>query len=748
MSLNFDQASEKRALELINSYLKTYSEEVITNRAFPMIEDGNKPVLKAALAILYETLKKEKKDHLKLGTLVNNVMGQAHPHGDQSIHEAIVSATEDYISLFKPLGTFSTRGNAFLNAMRYPDITFTDLGWEYMTGIELLDKNKDYEETYSGHMIPKYIPQRFAASLFRYSLNIAVGYEGTELPLNPKEVVEATLKLAEDRKKGRVTTTEELMEIIQGPDLYKNLTTYMSRESLRSLIENGVAMCTAVADVELDDNKLIIKELPYRENVPNFAESLRNKVMKYYDKKHPYEEQDVTQLAGIGDNPLSDIEDHYDGKRDEVTITLKLSGQRPAQRVLADLYHKTNLKKTYMLKYIRIIDDKEGKRAALIPVRQILEQPVDVNIEYFRKVYTRELEALERAHELNLALEKFTRPEYSELVGKYLLKPNAKELILGIEALELTPEEYDMVAGKITVRRLSERDKLMKEIEQFEWKRDQILEKLREENLLDDTINYLRNTILPMVEKFPRRSKVIYSQVSTVAPKIRTKGESIFKEISVEGRDVWEGTTGKSVYKLRANSHLIAMTSTQFIKLPVEDIEPVKHNAVHYIGEKVYSVFPVSDRFDHNVIFVHSTAGIKVMRDAELDTRSRAIQAHPIDEGKVWTFTVPEGQEHEYVIGLVTKKRYTKAINLGQFSPKSRIAGYSRLTKLSPGDEIIWAGLVRKGFDEVTISVDKNYIISEDVWIDRIENLGNKLGKGEELEEVEVILGKGESIHV
>src|SRR5690606_18262842 len=205
-----------RISEEVQKSFLDYAMSVIVSRALPDVRDGLKPVHRRILYGMHELGNYSDKPYKKSARIVEDVMGKYHPHGDSSIYDAMVRMAQDFsyrYVLVDGHGNFGSIDGDGAAAMRYTESRMSKITMEM-----LRDINKDtidYEPNYDGtEKEPKVLPARFPNLLVNGASGIAVGMATNIPPHHLGETIDAVIALAENP----AITTEELMEIIPGPD--------------------------------------------------------------------------------------------------------------------------------------------------------------------------------------------------------------------------------------------------------------------------------------------------------------------------------------------------------------------------------------------------------------------------------------------------------------------------------------------------------------------------------------------------
>jgi DNA gyrase subunit A len=314
--------------ELKRSYLD-YAMSVIVARALPDARDGLKPVHRRILYSMHENGYDWNKPYRKSARVVGDVIGKYHPHGDQSIYDALVRMAQDF-SMRLPLvdgqGNFGSVDGDPPAAMRYTEVRLAKVAHALL---EDLDKDTvDFQENYDNtEREPTVLPARFPNLLANGAGGIAVGMATNIPPHNLGEITDACVALIDKPD----VTLEELITIVPGPD-FPTGGIILGRAGIRAayltgrgsiMVRGRVAQETARGDREA----LIVTEIPYQVNKTTLIEKIAELVR---DKK----------IEGIGD-----IRDESD--RDGMRIVMELKREAMADVVLNQLYRFTPLQSSF-----------------------------------------------------------------------------------------------------------------------------------------------------------------------------------------------------------------------------------------------------------------------------------------------------------------------------------------------------------------------------------------------------------------
>ncbi|MGN6103257.1 MAG: DNA topoisomerase IV subunit A, partial [Devosia sp.] len=254
----------RRALE--ERYL-SYALSTITQRALPDARDGLKPVHRRILYGMRLLRLDPDGSYKKSAKVVGDVMGSFHPHGDQSIYDALVRLAQDF-SMRYPMvdgqGNFGNIDGDGAAAMRYTESRMTDVATRLMEG---LDENAvDFKPTYDGSgEEPEVLPGNFPNLLANGSQGIAVGMATSVLPHNVAELCEAALYLIKENPKA---TAEELLRFVPGPDFPTGGILVETRESIAQAYRTGRGAFRVRARWVREDKgrgvyQIVVTEIPY-----------------------------------------------------------------------------------------------------------------------------------------------------------------------------------------------------------------------------------------------------------------------------------------------------------------------------------------------------------------------------------------------------------------------------------------------------------------------------------------------------
>ncbi len=338
--------------EMRESYLD-YAMSVIISRALPDVRDGLKPVHRRILYSMHEMGLGHSAKHRKSAAVVGDVLGKYHPHGDIAVYDSLVRMAQDF-SLRYPLidgqGNWGNIDGDSAAAMRYTESRMTRLAEEMLADIE--KDTVDFRDNYDGtRKEPIVLPASVPNLLLNGTLGIAVGMATSIPPHNLGEVVDGVIYLI-DRPKA---TTEDLMELVKGPDFPTGGIIFDEKEIRASYAAGrGSILNRGVAEIEEDGkagHKIVITEIPYQVNKSGLLEVMAAIV---HEKR----------VEGI-----KDIRDESD--KDGLRIVVELKSDAHPQKVLNNLYNHTDLEKNFHLNMLALV---EGLQPQVLSLKEVLEE--------------------------------------------------------------------------------------------------------------------------------------------------------------------------------------------------------------------------------------------------------------------------------------------------------------------------------------------------------------------------------------
>jgi DNA gyrase subunit A len=315
--------------EMQQSFIN-YSMSVIVSRALPDVRDGLKPVHRRILYAMNELGLVPGRGYKKSATVVGDVLGKYHPHGDGSVYDALVRMVQEF-SLRYPLvdgqGNFGSVDGDPAAAYRYTEARLTRIA---MTMLEDIDKNTvDFQANFDDRLRePTVLPSKIPNLLVNGSSGIAVGMATNIPPHNLREVVKAVHLLVDNPE----ATIGELRKVIKGPDFPTGAYIY-GREGIKEAYETGRGRVVMRARAQIEEretsnkSQIVVTEIPYQVNKENLVKAIAELAT----------EKKIEGITGIND------ESDKDGMR----IVIELKRDIIPNVVLNQLYKHTQMQTTF-----------------------------------------------------------------------------------------------------------------------------------------------------------------------------------------------------------------------------------------------------------------------------------------------------------------------------------------------------------------------------------------------------------------
>lgn len=337
--------------EVQQSYLD-YAMSVIVARALPDVRDGLKPVHRRILYSMWNTGLKPSAKFRKSATVVGEVLGKFHPHGDAAVYDSMVRMAQDF-SLRYPLvwgqGNFGSMDGDGAAAYRYTEAKLSPIAEEMLLDIE---KNTvDFVPNFDGqHKEPTVLPANLPQLLLNGSMGIAVGMATNIPPHNLGELVDGICHLADNPD----ATVEDLTQFITGPDFPTGGIIYNKKDILEAY-KTGRGKILTRAKAEIVENKagafqIIITEMTYATNKAAMIEKMADLVRE-------------GKILGI-----KDIRDESD--KEGVRLVIDLKKDAYPQKVLNKLYTLTDLQKNFGVNMLALVD---GIEPTVLNLKSMLE---------------------------------------------------------------------------------------------------------------------------------------------------------------------------------------------------------------------------------------------------------------------------------------------------------------------------------------------------------------------------------------
>lgn len=480
--------------ELQDSYLD-YAMSVIISRALPDVRDGLKPVHRRILYSMHKLGLHSSAKYLKSANVVGDVLGKYHPHGDMAVYDSLVRMAQDF-SLRYPLidgqGNFGSIDGDAAAAYRYTESRLAKIAEEMLVDIE--KETVDFVPNYDGrYQEPVILPTKIPQLLLNGSMGIAVGMATNIPPHNISEVMDGLVYLLDNPN----ASVEDLNRIILGPDFPTGGFIYNQNDILEAYRsgKGSIVMSakTDIREIKPGHYQIIINEIPYQVNKAELIVKIAQLVK---DKK----------IEGI-----KNIKDESD--REGLRIVIDLKSEAYPQKVLNSLFKLTDLRKTFHVNMLALID---GIQPQVLSLKDILGQFISHRKEIVRRRTEFDLnKAKERAHileglnkalnNIDAVIKTIKKSESREAAHKNLMSKFKLTSLQANAILEMKLQTLAALERKKILEELKEKQKLIKELTLI----------LKSPKKITDI---LKREFKEIKEKYGdlRRTKIIKSSVSEI----------------------------------------------------------------------------------------------------------------------------------------------------------------------------------------------------------------------------------------
>ncbi len=367
-----DRLEENNIVSEIESSFIEYSMSVIISRALPDLRDGLKPVHRRIIYDMLENGLTPDKKHRKSATIVGDVMGKYHPHGDSSIYEAMVRMAQDFnyrYLLVDGHGNFGNIEYPRAAAYRYTESKLAKISMELLRDINKNTVNfvPNYDDSTEE---PEVLPSRFPNILVNGTMGIAVGMATNIPPHNLGEVIDGCIAYIDNPE----ITTEELMQYVKGAD-FPTGGIILGNSGIKKAYETGRGSITIRSKATIEEKNgrhyIVIEEVPYGVNTLDLK-------------------QKVADL--VHNKVLEGITDYHTDLKDGIKITITLKKDANPQVVLNNLYKHTAFQTTFGIIFLML--DKGVPRT--LGLKDIISKYVDYQQEIIIRRTQFELDKAEK----------------------------------------------------------------------------------------------------------------------------------------------------------------------------------------------------------------------------------------------------------------------------------------------------------------------------------------------------------------
>ena len=629
--------------EMEQSYID-YAMSVIAGRALPDVRDGLKPVHRRILYAMHEMGVSSNTAHRKSSSIVGETMGDYHPHGDSAIYDTLVRMAQDF-SMRYPLvdgqGNFGSMDGDPAAAMRYTEARMAPIAEELLADIEkdTVDFTSNYDDRLEE---PDVLPSKVPNLLLNGSSGIAVGMSTNIPPHNLGELVDATVHLIQNPD----AIVEDLMEHIKGPD-FPTGGNIVGRDAIYSAYTTGRGRLRVRAEYEVnrEDGRIVISELPYQENKARIVERIADDVNE-------------GKIEGI-----SDLRDESDRNGVRIVVDLKRGANID---VVENRLLDHHLESTFGVINLSLVDGQPK----VLSLRETLQHYIEHRREVVRRRSEHDLaEAQDRAHILE---------------GRLKALENVEDVV------ECIRNSEDRDAARVGLH------------EQFDFSEEQAAHIVRmqlgsltsmeaaeiedEYEDVQETIEYLQSVL----DSAAKLDGVIIDELQ--AMKAEYDDDRRTSIIEDEGQVTHEDL-------IPEEDCVVVITEDDYIKrMPIAQFDPQNRGGKGIIGsdpkegDRVSKVFRANS---HDYLLCFTNQGqvyrLKTYEIPEMSRTARgksAINLLDLADGEELTAVVSTDDfEDDECITMVTRDGYVKRTCCDQF--ENILSTGIRAAKLESGDELV-----------------------------------------------------------
>ncbi|MBY0310386.1 DNA gyrase subunit A [Patescibacteria group bacterium] len=656
--------------EMETSYLD-YAMSVISSRALPDVRDGLKPVHRRILYGMRLTGLTYSAKFRKSASVVGEVLGNFHPHGDVAVYESMVKMAQDFTTRY-PLvlgqGNFGSIDGDNAAAMRYTEAKMTKIAEEMLRDLE--KDTVDWRPNYDGtKKEPIVLPSAAPNLLLMGSLGIAVGMATNIPPHNLREVAGAVAHLIDNP----AATTDDLLKFVKGPDFPMGAVAF-NQKDIAHAYSGGRGGVVVRGEAEIVEDKkgsfsIIITSIPYRVNKATLQEKIADLVR---DKK------------------IEGIREMRDESTDDIRVVIDLKSGAQPQTVLNKLYKHTQLEETFHYNMVALVDGVPQT----LSLKVILEEYVKHRAEVVRRRTQYDLtKAQDREHillGLKKALDHIDRiikliraakdvpTAHAELMKEFKFSAIQAQAILDMRLQKLAGLERKKIEDE-----LKEVQALIKELEAILKSKVKML-------------GMVRSELLEVAEKFgdDRRTKIVKGGVKQLSQEdlvpddesvlVLTAGGYVKRTNPTEYRTQKRGGVGVIDLDTKEEDVVTVLLTTS----AHSDLLFFTDNGKVY-QSKMYEI-PEGRR---------ATKGKSIMNFLSMTENERVTSVLAVRKEE-WT--------GEWSLMMVTKDGVAKKSDAAAFKDVRR-SGLIAIT-LRDGDSLIDAKFVGKG-DEMSLVTEKGQSI-------------------------------------
>ncbi|MDF2699247.1 MAG: parC [Haloplasmataceae bacterium] len=667
MSKNFTELSkiiDEKIETVLSERFARYSKHIIQERALPDVRDGLKPVQRRILYSMYKEKNTSDNIFRKSAKAVGNIIGNYHPHGDQSVYEAMVRLSQDW-KMREPLVDMHGNNGSIDNdppaAMRYTEARLSKIAETLLRDLDkqTVDFVYNFDDTETEPIV---LPSRFPNILVNGSTGISAGYATDIPPHNIEEIISGTVY----RLKHPLCSLDDIMKIVQGPD-FPTGGIVQGIEGIKSAFETGRGKVVIRCKYEYDDKKsqIVITEIPYEVNKSTLLKKM----------------EDI-RIEKILDD-LEEVRDESD--KDGLRIALDVKKDANKDLIVNYLLKNTELKINYNYNMI-VIHNKHPKQMGILSI-------MDAYIEHQKEVVLNRsnyelTKSRKRLHILEGLIKMVSiLDEVIHTIRASKNKADSKENI--IAKFGFTQEQAEAIVT-LQLYRLSSTDVavLIEESDELTKYIAELLEIINNELILVQVIIKEMEDI-KKIYKSPRRTEIQQNIEEIQIEKIEMiKSEEVLFNITRQGY----------IRALRAKPN-------EQIQIDSSSLTTKDYIIGNLMVNTLDKLLIFTNKGNYALLNVHQ---IEIVKNEFKQHLNDFIRIEP-DEFIVKVIQVSNFEDSKQII-LATKEGYIKRTNLIEFNTSRNNKTYTAINLKSEDDALLNVYLSDDKDREVLLITKQGYI--------------------------------------
>lgn len=705
-SLFDEQVPSKALVDEVEGAFLEYAMSVIVSRALPDVRDGLKPVHRRILWAMHDAGIRSDRPFVKSARVIGDVMGRYHPHGDQSIYEALVRMGQHFslsLPLIDPHGNFGSPSDPAA-AMRYTECRLSLVANQLLADID--EDTVDFVDNFDASQLePVVLPSRIPNILINGSQGIAVGIATNIPPHNPVEVIKAAIYLIDNQE----ATAKDLAKIIKGPD-FPTGATILGTDGIKDAYLKGRGSIRVRGEHEIEERKgassIVITSVPYQTSIEAIAEKSADAVE-----------------SGI----ISGVKDiRNESGQGQTRLVIDCRPGTDVSVVLNNLYKHTPLQSSVPVNMIALVDGVPRN----LNLDEMLNAWVDHQIDVIRRRSAFRLQKAEDRCHIVQGLVKAV--DMIDAIIKAIRsskdRPTARTKLMSgkFKFSEIQANHIlDLALGRLT--ELGQKE-LAEELKNLQKQIKELTSLLKSPKKVRALIKSDLETFATSIDA-PRRTKIEKSDSGDLSTSALVAEEDLVINVSARNyvraiptsskaskitatkdRDSVEG-----VYELTSlNSMVVISNFGRAYRIPCYELPKDRLAAVSTItsmssGEKPVGVIDIDNI--QAIALVTNKGGIKKI-DAqalvEIATRKDGVVCAKLGAGEELVSAVEVHEDEDHQMLVLTKNGQGIRFFLTDVRSTSRSAGTIRAMKLKGDDQVVAAVSVYED-DDCVIATDKGY---------------------------------------